>query len=689
MIRRVLPVRLLTLVLSVVAVSPAVAQGKRAMTLVDLIEVPRVLDPQLSDDGRQVLFVQDKPDWKAGRRVGHIWRVNADGTGAVQLTFGEQGESSPRWSPDGRTTAFVARRGDNEAPQIYLLDNAGGEARQLSKHATAVSSVSWTSDGQRLYFLASEPKSADEKDKDKAKDDVYAFDENFKQRHLWTVKVADGGEQRVTEGNFSVLEYSLSSDGARIVTVRAPSPLTDDNDDGEVWVSDASGADAVQLTRNALAEQDAAISPDKTQVLFVAQGNAALDYYYNANLFVVPVTGGQPRLLVPDLPYEVERAAWSKTGASIYYVANMGVRSDLFELDLATRQSKRLTTGDHSLQGWKFNAAAGRHILQIDDATHFGDVWTLAAAGAAAPAPVTKVFDFLDRDFVVPRQERIEWKGADGVTVEGLLFYPADYKPGTKYPLVVQTHGGPQASDKFGWNGGQSSYVQVLAAKGYAVLKPNYRGSTGYGNAFLRDMVGQYFRNAHLDVLAGVDAVVKMGLADPDRLIAMGWSAGGHMTNKLVTFTTRFKAAASGAGAANWISMYAQSDVRTYRTPWFGGTPWQVKAPIDTYWNSSPLKDVAKVKTPTIFLVGEQDPRVPMPQSVEMHRALRSLGVPTHLYVAPREPHGWGELRHVLFKMNVELDWFETHAMNRPYTWEKAPADTGAANPPAPKTPQH
>jgi dipeptidyl aminopeptidase/acylaminoacyl peptidase len=223
--------------------------------------------------------------------------------------------------------------------------------------------------------------------------------------------------------------------------------------------------------------------------------------------------------------------------------------------------------------------------------------------------------------------------------------------------------------------------VQVLAAKGYAVLKPNYRGSTGYGDPFLRDMIGHYFKNAHLDVMAGVDHVIAMGVADPERLGKMGWSAGGHMTNKIITFTDRFKAASSGAGAANWVSMYAQSDVRTYRTPWFGGTPWQKNAPIDVYWEHSPLKYIANVKTPTIFLVGERDPRVPMPQSVEMYRALKSNGIPTKLYVAPREPHGFQELRHQLFKVNAELDWFEQWVTKRSYTWEQAPGGEPAAKP--------
>ena len=207
------------------------------------------------------------------------------------------------------------------------------------------------------------------------------------------------------------------------------------------------------------------------------------------------------------------------------------------------------------------------------------------------------------------------------------------------------------------------------------MLRPNYRGSTGYGDAFLRDMVKGYFKQAHLDVLAGADAVVALGLADPEKLLKKGWSAGGHMTNKLVTFTTRFKAASSGAGAANWISMYAQSDHRAFRTPWFGGTPWQANAPIDLYWEHSPLRYAANVTTPTLFLVGQDDPRVPLPQSVEMYRALKYNGVPTRLWVAPREGHGWSELRHVLFRVQVELEWFQKWLSSGSYTWESAPGD--------------
>ena len=650
------------------------AQSKRPMTAVDLLEVPRVTDPQLSPDGRQVLYVVERADWKANRRIGHVWRINADGSGATQLTYGDRGESSPRWSPDGTRVAFLARRGDSDDTQIQILSTNGGEARPLTNHPAAISNIQWGADARTIYFLSPDARTADEKEREKLKDDVYAFDENFKHRHLWTAKADDGSTRRVTQGDFSVLDYRLSRDGKKIALSRSISPLFDNTDEGEAWVMNTDGSGAAQITNNTVTENGVELSPDNLQVLFRSGSNASFESYYNSNIFVAQVSGGTPAPVVPDFPHEVLAAGWAPDGKSIYYVANVGVRSELFELNLATKTSKPLTSGDHSIFGWQFARGASKHIFQIDEPSHYGDVWTLAAAGGTAPSRVTRVYDAVDAEFALPRQERVEWKGADGVTVEGLLYYPTDYRRGTRYPLVVQTHGGPQSSDRFGF-GDWNSYTQVLAGKGYAVLQPNYRGSTGYGNAFLRDMVGHYFNQAHLDVMAGVDRVIQMGVADPDRLIKMGWSGGGHMTNKLITFTDRFKAASAGAGAANWVSMYAQSDTRTQRTPWFGGTPWQANAPIEKYWDDSPLKYVSNVKTPTLFFVGEADQRVPSPQSVEMHRALKSNGVPTRLYMAPREPHGWTELRHQLFKINAELDWFEKYVTGRRYTWERAPGD--------------
>ena len=522
------------------------------------------------------------------------------------------------------------------------------------------------------YQRAPDAKSDAERKRDEVQDDVFAFDENFKQLHIWKVSL-DGVEERITFGEFSVIGYTLSRDGQQIAHHRSLTPLLDNADEGEVWLMGADGSGSIKLTDNAVSERGAELSPDGTHVLFTSDSNSVFETYYNDNIFLVPAGGGKHKMLLPDIPHEVQQATWSKDGKAIYFVANTGVRSQLFKVDVASEALNQLTQGDHALKGWSYVPSAGRHAIGIDRRTNAGDVHWLSEDGGAAPIQITNVFDYLELNFRLPRQEIIQWFGADGAKVEGLIYYPLNYAKGQQHPLVVQTHGGPASSDKFGF-GRWSSYVHVLAEKGYFVFKPNYRGSTGYGDNVLRDMVGHYFNQSHLDVMTGVDHLIEKGLVDGDRMVKMGWSGGGHMTNKIITYTNRFRAASSGAGAVNWISMYGQSDVRIYRTPWFGGTPWQEDAPINTYWEHSPLKDIYNVTTPTIILVGENDVRVPPSQSVELYRALKTNGVETHLYIAPREPHGWRELRHELFKVNVELGWFERYCMGREYLWEKAPS---------------
>ena len=647
-------------------------QSPRPMGIVDLLNVPRLGDPQLSPDGKNVIYTRADADWKVGRRVSHVWRSRLDGGQPAQLTSSTDGENGPRWSRDGRTIAFTSKRGDNDAAQIYLLPADGGEARQLTTHASAVSELTWSPDGLAIYFKAADPRTADDKARERAKDDVYAYDENYQQTHVWKVTVASKAEARITDGDFSVTDYHLSEDGRRMTYLRAPTPLLGDGDRSEVWTANADGSSAVQVTKNTVQETAPALSPDNASVLFISGSNAKFETYYSGRLFVAPAGGGAARVVVGERePIAVDRAVWSRDGTSIYFVANLGVHEELFVVPAVGGAPKQITSGRHSLSA--LSLTGDRFAFIAADSHSGGEVWTLAV-GDSAPKQVTHVFDYLGRDIKIGDQEAIQWKGPDGVTVEGIVTYPVDYKPGQKYPLAVMTHGGPQAADKYGI-GSMAYEIQVLAGLGYVSLQPNYRGSTGYGDAFLRDMVGHYFQNAHLDVIAGADELIRRGIADPDRMVKMGWSAGGHMTNKIITVTDRFKAASAGAGVAQWMSMYAQSDIRSYRTPWFGGTPWQAGAPIDAYWNNSPLKDVANVKTPTLFFVGEKDPRVPMAQSLEMYRALKSNGVPTHLYVAPREPHGWGELRHQLSKLNAEIEWFEKYATKRPFTPERAPGD--------------
>ncbi len=654
---------------------PLSAQAKRAMTLVDIAELSRALNPQLSPDGKTLIYHRSHADWKLDRPVWNIWRQDIGGT-ARQLTFGDGDINAPgnlRWSPDGKTILLV--RASGGPPQIWLMPADGGEPRALTKHGGAGiypgTGPTWSPDGKAVYFAAIEPQTPEERERDRVKDDVFALDEDYKHRHIWKVNVDTGAEQQITSGDFTVLSFRLSRDGTQIAMERGLTPLEADSARAETWVTNADGRNARPVTRNAIAEYDPELSPDNADVLFLAEANARLEPYYNQTLFVVPTKGGTPVALVPELA--VDGATWAPDGKSIIASVNLGLHSELYRIDVGSKRARPITDGKHFVvPGWSI-ASDSKAVFQFDEPTRFGDVWTLPIAGDAGATRLTGVFDRLDLDFALPRQERFEWKGADGTPIEGLLFMPVTEKPSKGYPLVVQMHGGPNDSDKFGAGPGLlQSYFPVLAAKGYAVLRPNYRGSTGYGNAFFRGIVDGYFKHEATDILTGVDELVKQGIVDPDRLVLMGWSAGGHLVNKLITTTDRFKAASSGAGVANWISMFAQTDTRSNRVVWFGGTPWE-KDSFLKFWNDSPIKDVANAKTPTLLFAGEYDARVPKEQAIEMFRALKSNGVPTRLWIAPREPHQWGGLHHLLNKANTELEWFERYAMGRTYTPEKAP----------------
>ena len=329
--------------IAVLVWSTGVSAQPRPMGFVEALSLPVIQDPQLSPDGRQVVFAMETADWKANRRISHLYRINVDGTDQVQLTFGERGETSPRWSPDGAQLAFLARRDGDEHNQIYLLHAGGGEARRLTTLASAPSSIAWAPDGTRLFLVAPDAKTPEEREKDRLQDDVYAFEEtNFKQRHLWTVDLA-GATTRVTEGAFSVGQFAISPDGSRLVMSRAPSPLLEFSHLAELWVTDARGGDARQLTSgNRVSEGSLSISPDNGRVLFRAGANEALDGYHNGKVFVLPLAGGTARLATPaDATYDVSDAEWSKDGSTIFFVASLGVHDEVFSLDVAVAARDR------------------------------------------------------------------------------------------------------------------------------------------------------------------------------------------------------------------------------------------------------------------------------------------------------------------------------------------------------------
>ena len=405
----------------------------RPMTIADLIEVPSLGDARISPDGGRLLFVRRDADWEENGTSAHIWRVDADGGNLIQVTNGENGETSPRWSPDGSRIAFLARRGEDEHTQIYLLNAMGGEANALTEHPTAVSSITWAPDGSGIYFVAADELSDEEQARREAGDDVYAFDENYQQSHIWRVSLDDGEASRVTEGDYSVTGYSLSRDGTHIAFHRGESPLFEGVDRREVWVMRSDGSDARQLTRNSVPEYNARLSPDNQWVAFHADSNEDFDFYYNDNLFLVPASGeGEARVLLPDMPHGVDAIAWSDDGGAIYFRANTGVREELMRVDIDYERLTQLTEGDHQVINWHYASGVDMHVFGLNRADNRGDLWVMRGGGS--PERVTRVFDYLAEDFVQPRQEAIQWRGEDGVEVEGSALLPAGLRGGDPVP---------------------------------------------------------------------------------------------------------------------------------------------------------------------------------------------------------------------------------------------------------------
>ena len=661
-------VRLLPAALALLAWAAPLEAAPRPMTPRDMLDLPALSHPRLSPDGRQILFVRQTSDWEAGRRVSHLWRIARSGGEAVQLTRGGGGVEDPAWSPDGSAIAFAAEREGDRADQLYLLPSDGGEARRLTELPRGVGSFRWSPDGRSIYLLTTDAPPA------LPDGHIRAAGESGGHRHLWRVDLAGGEPARLTQGDFSVRDFSLSEDGAAIVHVRQPGREVDDRHRGEIWLMDAGGGNARRLTDNDHEEDNPALSPDGRWIAFEAQVNAAGEAYYGNNLFLLPVDGGAPRLLTQGIGHEVVAFRWKDPGA-LFLLANMGVRDELFELSAASGALRQLTDAAHTLRDWQYDRRNGVHLFLRRTAADPGDVWTMPSAGGAGMRRVTREYADLAELFLLPRQEAVRWTGADGVAVEGLITYPVGYRSGDRVPLVLLNHGGPRSSVQYGpwiW----SQYQPVLAGRGYAVLAPNYRGSTGYGDAFLRGQVGGFFGVAEQDVLRGVDAMVAAGIADPDRLLVMGWSAGGRMTNKLLTLTDRFRAASTGASTVDFISGYGTTDAHYLQTFWFGAAPWAEGARLDHYLAQSPLPDLWRVSTPTLIFAGERDERVRPEQSQMLYRALRAHGVDTELYIAPREGHNFRELGHRLFKIETELAWFERHLRER--------GDGARAEPPDP-----
>ena len=710
------------------AVAPAHAQeaGKRPMTFLDMQHMRQVGSPSFSPDRNWLLYTLSTADWKEARRQTDIYVVSTtQGVASTkQLTFTkEKSETSPRWSRDGSFFVFLSNR---DAPassatqnQLYAMRVDGGEARQLTsakegvnnfafskdgkwlayrsgksgeeqlfllpvsnldsakaeqltKQSAGVGNWEWAPDSKRIYFITADTTDNDEKQRREKKFTVEVRNPETPLSSLYAIDVAAKKVSRLTrDTTITVSSFEISPD-SRWVSFRGTSAdrykrnITESGINADSYLLNVASGEIERLTRNEeVSESTPSFSPDGRWLAFSAPDDLEKYTMTNNRVYLrrVDDKGGAWKKLGQSFDGDVSIGFWSPDGKTIYFNEGIRATNQLMALDIEKNTVRQLTNFPAALNVNR-DQETGALFISYSDPKTPNTMFAVASVNDVANRARWRQLTDANpqvRGWALGEEEEITWTSTDGKQVGGILVKPVGYQPGQKYPLIVAIHGGPAAADLLGFNGGYGA--QVYAGAGYAVLKPNYRGSTNYGEKHKTDIVGNYFEPGYNDIMSGVDHLIKQGIVDPNQMGVLGWSAGGHWSNWILTHTDRFKAISSGAGTSNWISMYAQSDVQRNRQFYLGN-----KLPyddFDSYWNQSPIKYIRNAKTPTMIHVVQGDPRVPSPQSVELHMALKKIGVPTELYMYPGNSHGIPDARNQYVKSVSEMAWMDYYVRGK------------------------
>jgi dipeptidyl aminopeptidase/acylaminoacyl peptidase len=633
------------------------------------IKLRAVGTPRVSPDGKRLLYTVSEAVMTADRSefVSQIWMANIDTKQNLQLTFGEKSSTNPKWSPDGNWIAFTSSRKDNKN-NLYLLSLNGGEAEPLTDVKSNVTNFEWSPDGRSLAFTMADPKTEDEEKNDKAKNDARWVDENLKPSRLYILalqKDANGKREprKLTSGNYNVEAFDWSADGSNLVFSHTKTPGANDWTTSDVSIIEVASAKITALANTPAAEMDPIYSPDGKSIAVLVSDNPPR-WAQTGVIQIFSATGGQPRSLVASYDGQPDIAGWSADGKRIYFTEPKGTGTLIYALDVAANRIEEIKTSPALYSAVALNRSGTTFgfVLQTPDTP--GDAY-VASLADFSPTQVSHVNAGLKLP-PLGRTEVIRWKSSDGKEIEGLLTYPVGYQTGQRVPLLLNIHGGPAGVFQRSFIGGRGAYpLATFASLGYAILRVNPRGSSGYGTEFRRGNIKDWGGGDYQDLMTGVDRVIEMGVADPDRLGVMGWSYGGFMTSWIVTQTHRFKAASAGAPVTNLMSFNGTADIPAFVPDYFGGQFWEA---WDLYQKHSPIFNVKGVTTPTMIQQGDADVRVPISQGYEFYNALKVQGVPTRMLVLPRQPHGPTEPKMQLAAMKANVEWFEKYLGGKPET---------------------
>lgn len=633
---------------------------KRPLRPGDIYRLQSISDPQVSHDGEWVAYTLTSIDSSKDKRNSDIWMINWNGTESVQLTNSPDGESNPRWSPDGKYLSFTASR-QGGSSQVWLLDRRGGEGIKLTDIKGEIGDYEWSPDGKKLSLIIKDPLDTAKNKPPKPyiinryrfKQDVSGYQYETRSSHLYLFDVASKKLDTLTRGIYNEADIQWSPDGSKIAFVSNQSEDPDRNSNSDIWIIDAKvGAQAKRFTNWLGSDHSPQWSPDGKSIAYLrSTSDENYIMYDQPVLCVADAEGGTVKQLSASLDRPVSSPRWSEDGKNIAVLVTDDLQRYIAGYEATTGKMQVINRGERSFTSLALHPKKG---------------WLATMSQPQLPTELYAVennnlrrLTTLQNKFVdsvaLASVEKFVSKSKDGTLVSGLLYLPPN-APKEKLPLIFYIHGGPVAQDEFSFD----MTRQMLAAKGYAVAAVNYRGSNGRGLAFSKAIYADWGNKEVMDILGAADHLVAKGVADPERLGISGWSYGGILTDYIIAKDTRFKAASSGAGSALQLSLYGV-DQYILQLDNELGKPWKDKNYEKYLKLSYPFLHADRIKTPTQFMTGEKDFNVPAIGSEQMYQALRSEGVPTELLVYPGQFHGFTQPSFIKDRFERYYQWFDKY----------------------------
>ncbi len=620
------------------------------LTIDDILKIKNLNDVQISPDGKWILYVVSVADFEQNIYNSDIWRIFIRGEEPIKMTNSPKRDYYPRWSPDGSKIAFLSDR--DGKTQIWIINPFGGEAEKLTNSKTGVKSFKWFPDSKKIAYLATEPLTEEEERKKKEKDDAYVVDENFKMTHIWVIDLENKQAKKITNGNFDVLEFSISPDGKEIVFSSRPTPKVPDYYNTDIFIVPADGGRIKELVVRKGLDRNPVWSPDGKKIAFIS--NEGGDWISNTYICTIDLNTKEIKNISKSFDERIGTFWWENTGKFIYFEASKRIYRHLLRVSVEGGKIEQITPDDAYYSSFSFDKKFNLISFIKQNPVSPPDVY-VSYLKKFKPVKLTDINPQL-KEFALGKTKIIHWKSEDGMEMEGLLVKPVNYEPNKKYPLLTIVHGGPAGVFSYRFLPRRSAYpIQTFAGLGYAVFMPNPRGSGGYGEKFRRANFRDWGGMDYKDIMTGIDYLIEKGIADPDKLGIMGWSYGGYMTSWVITQTDRFKAASVGAGVTNLFSMYGQTDIPEFMECYFGALPWEDS---EVYENHSAMYFINKARTPTLIQHGEKDVRVPLPQGQELYLGLKKSNVPVKFVIYPRQPHGIREPKLQRDSMKRNVEWF-------------------------------